>query len=270
MTESDWVSDLAGLLTLEMLDRDLYRGRNPDYGDRSALFGGQVAAQALMAAGSTVDGDRVVHSLHGYFLRPGLTDRPVILRVERDRDGRSFSARHVAAVQDGAVIFSMLCSFALEQPADTIEDLRHRDAPSPEGLPVSAMTNLVDIREVTLNQSDLGVYTDCFWARSIVSLGDDPLVHAAGLTYVSDFGTGFGQYDHPTLARAGASLDHAMWFHEPIRADEWLLTELRPIKARAGRGLYEGSMRDEKGRLGATIQQELLLRRHPPPPKQAR
>ena len=103
------------------------------------------------------------------------------------------------------------------------------------------------------------MFTDCLWVRSAASLGDDPLMHRAALTYLSDLGTGFGQQDKTIIGRGGPSIDHSMWFHENIRADDWVLVDLRPVKARSARGSYHGSLRDRGGVLGATIHQEQLL-----------
>src|SRR5271156_2206691 len=132
MMDLQRAADLPALLTLERVDRDLFRGRNADYGPRQTLYGGQVAAQCLLAAAATVEPDRLPHSLHGYFLRAGRNDLPVILEVDRDRDGRSFSARHVIAVQDGEVIFSMITSFHAESEGGIFDGAPRRDVPAPE------------------------------------------------------------------------------------------------------------------------------------------
>ena len=125
--ELELADDLPSLLTLERVDRDLFRARNANLGPRQTLYGGQVAAQCLMAAAATIEDEgRLPHSFHGYFLRPGRTDLPVVLRVERDRDGRSFSARHVVAVQEGEVIFSMLTSFHAERESGVYDGAPHR------------------------------------------------------------------------------------------------------------------------------------------------
>jgi acyl-CoA thioesterase II len=258
--------DLRAVLTLERLDRDLFRARNAEHAFRSTLYGGQVAAQALLAAAATVGDERVPHSLHGYFLRPGRPDLPVILEVDRDRDGRSFSARHVVAVQDGAVIFSMIASFHAERPGPGFDGAAHSDAPAPEDTPPARWSPLLDVREITRTDVERRVFTDRFWVRSAVALGDDPLMHWGGLTYLSDLGSGFGQQDRALLGVGGPSVDHAMWFQEPIRADEWVLVDLRPVKARAARGVYQGSMRSRVGTLGATLLQETLLLPDPAAP----
>jgi acyl-CoA thioesterase-2 len=127
--------DLGSLLTLERVDRDLFRGRNANYGPRQTLYGGQVAAQCLLAAAATVEPGRLPHSFHGYFLRAGRSDLPVVLEVDRDRDGRSFSARHVVALQEGEVIFSMVTSFHEESDGAVFDDAPRREAPAPDGAP---------------------------------------------------------------------------------------------------------------------------------------
>jgi acyl-CoA thioesterase-2 len=252
-------ASLPDLFALEQIDRDAFRARNADHGLRATLFGGQVAAQALLAAAATVERDRVPHSFHGYFLRSGRPDLPLMLQVDRDRDGRSFSARHVVAVQDGTVIFSMLASFHHERTGPVFDAVPTREAPEPEATPVGGWNGLLDVREVTPTDFGNRIFTDCVWVRSAAALGPDPLQHLAGLAYIADLGSGFGQQDRELLGMGGPSIDHAMWFQDPIRADEWVLIDLRPIKARAGRGVYEGSLRDREGRLGAILQQEALL-----------
>jgi acyl-CoA thioesterase-2 len=259
MTELERAEDLLSLLTLERVDRDLFRGRNANYGPRQNLYGGQVAAQCLLAAAATVEPDRLPHSFHGYFLRAGRSNLPVILEVDRDRDGRSFSARHVLAVQEGEVIFSMITSFHAESEGGVFDDAPRRDVPPPEDLAKGGWNTMLDVRPVTPTDFLKGVFTDCLWVRSTASLGDDPLMHRAALTYLSDLGTGFGQQDKTIIGRGGPSIDHSMWFHDNIRADDWVLVDLRPVKARSARGTYQGSLRDRDGVLGATIDQEQLL-----------
>jgi acyl-CoA thioesterase-2 len=257
-------SGLSELLDLEVLDRDLFRGEN-EAGARArlSLYGGQVAAQALRAAGATVPPERLPHSLHGYFLRPGLVDRPVILHVDRDRDGGSFSARHVRAVQDGEVIFSMVASFhAREGESATLDAVATRGGVGPETLPGRPSPFLVEVREVTPTRITGGQvrHSDSLWVRASSPLPDDPLLHACAVTYVSDLGSGFGQVEVPGLPAGGPSIDHSLWFHDSIRADEWMLLELWPLKASGSRGVYSGSLRSEDGRLGVLIAQEMLLR----------
>lgn len=258
-------STMAELLDLEPIDRDLFRGQNePGATERHTLYGGQVAAQALRAASMTVPDDRLPHSFHGYFLRPGQVNRPVVFHVDRDRDGGSFSARHVRAVQDGEVIFSMLGSFHARR-ADSIvfDTVERRDAPDADALRNRPTANgLVVVREVTPTRIREGEirHSDRMWVRTAHPLPDDPLLHACAVAYVSDFGSGFGQTEVKGLPVGGPSIDHAVWFHESIRADDWMLLELAPTKALASRGTYRGAITGADGRLGAVLAQELLLR----------
>jgi acyl-CoA thioesterase-2 len=254
--------DLASILDLEPIDRNLFRGvHSVDAADRQSLFGGQVAAQALRAAGLTVAEDRFPHSLHGYFLRPGRPDRPVLLHVDRDRDGRSFSARHVAAVQDGDVIFSMLASFHTEEPGASLDAVPKTDPPPPAGPGHTGYEGhvlLLELRDVASPPGEDD--TDRLWVRAAHPLPDDRLTRACALAYISDLGSGFRQVHQPGLPAGGPSIDHTLWFHTPVAPDEWLLLELRPAKAGGARGVYFGSLRDAEGRLGALIAQEMLLR----------
>jgi acyl-CoA thioesterase-2 len=254
---------LAALLDLEVLDRDLFRGQNEEgAGARLSLYGGQVAAQALRAAGLTVPEDRLPHSLHGYFLRPGRVDRPVLLHVARDRDGGSFSARHVRAVQDGEVIFSMVASFHTREESATYDAVPTKGGPDPDTLAPRPSPFLVEVREVTPTRIGDGQvrHSDSLWVRASSPLPDDPLVHACAAAYVSDLGSGFGQVEVPNLSAGGPSIDHSLWFHDPIRADEWMLLELWPLKASGSRGVYSGSLRSRDGSLGVLLTQEMLLR----------
>jgi len=235
------MSDLASLLDLERLDRDLFRGENEDNArERLSLYGGQVAAQALRAAGATVDDDRMPHSLHGYFLRRGRVDRPVLFHVDRDRDGGSFSARHVRAVQEGEVIFSMVASFHAREDSASFDGIASKGGGDPSALPARTSALLVEVREVTPTRVGDGQirHSDLLWVRAATKLPDDPLVHACALAYVSDLGSGFGQVEVDGLPAGGPSIDHSLWFHDPIRADEWMLLELWPLKAASSRGVY--------------------------------
>src|SRR3954470_23888081 len=271
--EGGEVSQLATLLDLEMLDRDLFRGQNEaGASSRMSLYGGQGAAQALRAAGATVPEDRMPHSLHGYFLRPGRVDRPVILHVARDRDGGSFSARHVRAVQDGEVIFSMVASFHAREESATFDAVPTRGGADPDTLTTRPTPFLIEVREVTPTRIGDGQvrHSDSLWVRASAPLPDDPLTHACAVAYVSDLGSGFGQVEVPELAAGGPSIDHSVWFHDSIRADEWMLLELWPLKASSSRGVYSGSLRSEDGRLGVLLTQEMLLRDRPLSPEMLR
>ena len=183
----------------------------------------------------------------------------------RNFAGRSGSGRAVVLGSPcgrdagGDVIFSMVCSFNLEKEGPSFDGAPRRTTPPPDMAAPGGWNTLLEVREVTPTNFEQGVFTDCVWVRSRASLGDDPVLQRAGLTYLSDLGTGFGQQDRALLGHGGPSIDHSVWFHEPIRADEWVLLDLRPLKARAGRGTYQGSLRDEWGHLGATICQEQLM-----------
>jgi acyl-CoA thioesterase-2 len=264
-----FADDLVDLLDLEMLDTNLFRGRNgEDARVRHSLYGGQVAAQALRAAAATVPSDRFAHSLHGYFLRPGQVDRAVVFQVDRDRDGRSFSARHVRAVQAGEVIFSMLASFHVREEGPAFDLVDRAETLEPAAVPARRPSSLIETREVTRTRldGDRVTFSDRLWVRAADPLPDDPVMHACVLTYVSDLGSGFGQLDVPGLGTGGPSIDHSIWFHEPLRADDWALLELRPIKAYSGRGVYHGTISNRDGVLGLTLAQEILLRSIPLPP----
>jgi acyl-CoA thioesterase-2 len=260
---------MVELLDIEQLDTNLYRGYNESRAvERPALFGGQVAAQALRAAALTVPEDRLPHSLHGYFLRPGRAEHPVILQVARDRDGRSFSARHVVALQRGEVIFSMSASF--HQSADGPEFAGDREIAStpPEDLPERAARSPFDTMlrvrpfpPIRPYDADEWPVPARMWARVVGSLPDDPVVHACALTYLSDVGSGFADGTVPGAPRGGPTLDHAVWFHHPIHVDEWVLLDSWPLKAGGARGLYAGSIHDRSGRLGAVLTQEILFRK---------
>lgn len=256
----------------------LYQGR---------VFGGQVLAQAVIAAGRTVatlDGPpRAVHSLHAYFIRPGDDTRPIRFAVERMRDGGSFSTRRVHAMQHGQVLLSMIASF--QTAAGGLEhEERMPSAPDPDSLPTIAeqvadidhpsreflaRPRAIDIRHVHGNlylqpapeRSD----AQFLWLRTSGPLPDDPLLHAAVLAYASDF-----SILEPILRRHGlawmnnrlrpASLDHAMWFHRPIRVDEWVLYTLQSPSASGGRGLSVGRMFSRDGHHAVTLAQEGMMR----------
>jgi acyl-CoA thioesterase-2 len=263
--------DLLDLLDLEELDTNLYRGRNEDFLDWPALFGGQVAAQAFMAAARTVPAERRPHSLHGYFLRPGRYDRPVILQVARDRDGRSFSARHVVAVQRNEVILSMSVSFHASTPSAEHFIAEAFEPTGPDELDevvtMARFTPTLRIKPFPRSPAADGAtfpLPSRMWARTVGTLPDDPVIHAAALTYLSDVGSGFSESGLPGVPRGGPSLDHALWFGQPLRVDDWVLLDMWPLKVSGGRGLYSGSIRDRNGTVGALLTQETLLRERPP------
>ena len=274
------VDRLLWLLDLERLDRDLFRGRSPAHRTNGRLFGGQVAAQALRAATLTVSADHHPHSLHGYFLRPGLPGRRLILQVDRIRDGRSFTTRRVVAVQDGEAIFSLSASFHTEEQGGEYQTPMAADVPHPDDdhpwieTPLRAFSSgsPFEVRELGSQPPDeRGVLTSTrrVWLRTRGPLPDERALHACVLTYISDMGAVFASRKAISLkwgAGMGASLDHAIWFHRPIRPDDWLLYDLRPLSNSGARGLVLGSIHDVHGVHGASITQEALVREGQPPP----
>jgi len=262
------VDDLVRLLDLEELDRDLFRADNPGLRFREHLYGGQVAAQAVRAAVMTVPGDRRVHSMHGYFLRPGSAERPTILHVDRDRDGRSFTARRVVARQGGDAIFTMLASFHVDEHGPEWDAEPGAPAVAPEELPESPLVghnSMFDMRDLGPghHQSFPGL-THRFWAKARGMLPDDDVVHTCVLTYLSDMFTGFAKLPPTAPRMGGPSLDHAVWYHRQVHMDDWVLVDLEPIVATGARGFYTGTVHDRGGRLVASITQEHLARAQPP------
>ncbi len=273
---------LVALLDLERIENDIYRGVSPEHRS-TRVFGGQVAGQALVAAGRTVDPDRHVHSLHAYFIRAGDPRVPIIYSVDRVRDGRSFATRRVTAVQHGHAIFTLSASFQLAQPG-----LEHTtempDVAGPEQLapfseriagyaerlgPMATTERPIDVRYVNdppwvARDSGARDARNQVWMRADGVLGDDALLQVCVLAYASDMtlldsvlsahGVAWG------LDRVrGASLDHAMWFHRPFRADEWVLYDCASPTASGSRGLATGRFFSRDGVLLATVVQEGLL-----------
>jgi acyl-CoA thioesterase-2 len=255
---------LLDVLDLEEIDTNLYRSRLV-FADPFPLYGGQVAAQALLAAGRTVEPDRLPHSLHGYFLRSGDAARPAIFRVDRDRDGRTFSARRVVALQGGEVIFNMSASFSAGSAGPDIQVDPAPEVEPPDGLPGYAIPRLFSMEGRRPAQPyGEARYPTRFWARSTAPLPADDLVHACVLVYLSDIGTGLAALPEDE-ASPGPSLDHALWFHRPARLDEWMLTDMVPRTVAAGRGWYTGTLRTADGVLAASFVQETLFRPGPNP-----
>jgi acyl-CoA thioesterase-2 len=289
-TQTEATGPLAGLLAVLDLepcgtddqDQDRFLGQSqPQPWGR--VFGGQVLGQTLVAAGRTVDAERHVHSMHGYFLRPGDSAAPIEFAVERLRDGRSFSARRVHAIQFDQPILSMIASFQDPAPGLDHQD-EMPDVPPPEDLPTTAeIMGHIDhpvarywslARPMDLRHVDAPVYwkadpqrtaTDVVWLRTPAPMPDDPLMHRAVLGYASDY-----TLLEPVLRRHGvtwatpglkaASLDHAMWWHRDVRVDEWLLYVQASPSASGARGLGTGRIFSRDGRLVATVAQEGMLR----------
>lgn len=251
--------DLNDVIALEPVEPDLYRA-NFVYDDEYRLYGGQVAAQALVAGGRTVSDDRLPHSLHGYFLRSGRCDMPTVFEVHRDRDGRNYSARRVVARQDGLAIFTAVMSFATEGAGPDNQVTEAPAVPSPALCEQVPVPRLFAHEWGLLEQPTPDLpFPERFWSRCTSDLGTDPLIHAAAVTYMSDGSSGLGRL-HDGSGTTGASLDHAVWFHQPVRADQWLLNIMEPARTAHGRGLYTGSMFTEDGTLGVSLAQQALFR----------
>ena len=249
---------LLDLLDLERIEENLYRScvvmEQP-----WALYGGQVAAQALYAAGRTVPAGRLPHSLHGYFLRSGSAAQPTVFQVYRDRDGRSFSARRVVAIQGGEVIFSLSASFAGPRAGAEHDASVMPRVPAPGLLPsvVHPYHGSMETRAASQDQFGWRVPAR-FWCRSTVPLPDDDLLHACALTYMSDWSTGLVPLEDED-GETGPSVDHAVWFHRRSRLDDWILIDLVPQIVADGRGWYSGTFYRADGVRLASIAQETLF-----------
>jgi acyl-CoA thioesterase-2 len=258
---------LLGLLKLEEIGGDRFSAETPADGP-NRLFGGQVASQALRAATLTVDPGRWPNSFHAYFLRPGRPGAPLELAVERTRDGRSFSTRRVTASQGGEPALVLMASFHVPEPGDDWQLPERRDVPPPEEAtgpsPFRAFSNMspFDMRPVAPQTSGFPMLHP-FWVRTRLALPEDPALHACVLAFISDMGVvGSARAPGSSLPARfmGASLDHAVWFNRPARADDWLLFDVEPLSNFGARGLARGSMRTRDGTLVATVAQEALLR----------
>jgi acyl-CoA thioesterase-2 len=248
---------LLDILQLEQVESDAFRSVHVSDGGRRA-YGGQLVAQALIAAGRTVSADRQPHSLHGYFLRGGERNRTLDLRVSRDHDGNRFSARRVEVSQGRQLIFTLSASFHSASDGLDRQVSDPPDGGDPDALPPAELPGLVsfDYRVPEHSQSN-GFLPTRYWARCEVPLPDDRLVHAAALGYLSDWSTGLAAL-HEGPWRPSPSLDHAVWFHRPFRLDDWVLVELTPHSAAGGRGWYTGAVYSRAGVLIASVTQESL------------
>ena len=273
---------LVNILDLEQIEVNLFRGRSPDE-NRQRVFGGQVAGQALVAATRTVETGHFVHSLHAYFLRPGDPSVPIVYQVDRIRDGKSFWTRRVVAIQHGRAIFNLQASFHIPEDGLDYQVDAPPDTPDPETLPdfkqriepyMEQLGALVDVpRPIDVRYADADPFTrggtpslgQRVWLRADGRLPDDPTLHACIVTYASDMTLldtailPFG-YAWDTPGMQMASLDHAMWFHRPFRADEWLLYVQQPVSTHAARGLANGNIYTRDGRLAVSVMQEGLVR----------
>ena len=277
---SESLEFLVNLLDVETIEVNTFRGKHPEE-ERQRTFGGQVAAQALMSAGRTVEHGKV-HSLHSYFLRPGDPRIPILFEVDRIRDGRSFTTRRVVAIQHGKAIYNMQASFHTEESS-----LEHQfempEVPDPESIRPLAervASEFGDIdewfkRQHPIDQRFIGELPwsplrskeprQRIWIKADGVLPDDPLLHACVVTYASDMSL-FDAILAPHSVRwddgtfMGASLDHCMWFHRDFRADEWLLYDTDSPIAHGGRGLARGFLFNQAGELKVSMVQEGLTR----------
>jgi len=209
---------LRSLLELEEIEVDYYRA-NYVFPDHHALYGGQVAAQALRAAAYTVAPDRYPHSLHGYYLRPGDSSLPTLFEVHRDRDGRAFSARRVVARQQGKVIFNMSASFHIETEGPDLQEDAAPACPRPDACDEVTLARAfgVEARD-TATPTERTEWPMMFWTRCVEDFGEDRLMQACALTYVSDGSSGLARYADDAHVPT-SSVDHALWSHRPARAD---------------------------------------------------
>jgi acyl-CoA thioesterase-2 len=277
------LQELVDHLALERLDEDRFRGPSKDIGTEQ-VYGGQVLGQALRAAQYTVE-DRIIHSLHAYFLRRGDVNAPIVYEVDRNRDGRSFSARRVVAMQHGRPIFTLSASFQHIEPGIEFQ-LPMPDAPDPDRLVNVSRQSADELKsappkfrrlvalaapfDIRFPREDSGARPapatrHRFWIRAVERLPDDADLHRAILAYVSDYGL-LSTALRPHAGRVSleqlqmASIDHAMWFHRPFRVDEWLLFEYEAVSTSNARGFSRGGIFDERGALIASTAQEGLIR----------
>lgn len=279
------LQELVSLLELERLEDNLFRGPSRDIG-ANRVYGGQVLGQAIKAAQYTVEENRNIHSLHAYFLREGDHDSPIIYEVERSRDGNSFSARRVVAIQHGRPIFTLSASFQFDEDGlefgidfpdvpgpDEVLSVREYETKHLDRLPEKFQRLLrlsapFELKPVGLDEGiQSETYFTCrhFWVKTIDELPKEPQLHRSILAYVSDYGLlttslvphGLRFTDTSLIM---ASIDHAMWFHRPFRMDDWLLYSCEAISTSNARGLAKGHFFQEDGTLIASTNQEGLVR----------
>ncbi len=277
------LDDLVALLDVEAIEVNIFRGNSPDE-NRQRVFGGQVAGQALVAAARTIDqAGRDVHSLHAYFIRPGDPTVPILYEVDRLRDGKSFSTRRVVAIQHGKVIFNLQASFHAHEQGLDYQPQMPSDVPDPESLP-DFKTRMEPYKEQLGEWYDRPRpidtrYVDSdpisregnprtgqrVWMRADGSLPADQVLHSCIVTYASDMTLldtallphGIGWTDGKVQM---ASIDHAMWFHRPFRADDWLLYDQASLSTSSARGLAGGAIFTRSGELVVSVVQEGLIR----------
>ncbi len=277
-------TSLAAILDLEDAGPDAWRAWSPARSSWAHIFGGQVAAQALRAAGLTVEPDRTPNSVHGYFLRRGQVTLPLDIHVERLREGRTYTSRHVDVRQEGKTIFAMLASFHVEEPGREWDHVMPRGVPGPETVapdPGGDWLPAIEVRTLEVEGPRVR-----WWGQVREPLPADPLLHFCAILYASDLRAGgavmravgfnhnprstpdtemephrppFVDGDGHRIGRFG-SLDHALWFHRIPDAGEWVFCDVRPIAVRDSRGLVVGEMFDQQGQHLATFTQEVFLK----------
>lgn len=279
------VRALLDLLNIERLEVDLFRGESPDERASQRVFGGQVIAQSLMAAHRTVE-DRLCHSLHAYFIRPGDPKVPIVYQVDHSRDGRSFTTRRVVAIQHGKQIFNMAASFHIAEDGwnhqhpmpetegpEGLESLRQQRLKIADRIPESFREDFTRERAIEsravepLDLFDPGIQNDKqqVWMRVADKINDDMSLHQCLLAYASDMALlGTGARPHGITWLSGkmmsASLDHAMWFHTPTRFDEWHLYDMDSPYAGGARSFNRGKIYNSNGQLVVSVAQEGLMR----------
>ncbi len=253
---------LPQLLSLQEVAKDFYLGQTPDY-EWGRVYGGQVVAQGLAAATATVDATHRLHSVHAYFVLGGSPKEPILYDVDRLRDGRSFSTRRVVARQSAGAILNLDASFQRDEPDLDIPEIGlDPDLPDPESLPPLDWGGCGEVRELPRTP---GEARSRLWIRAKGDLGDDPRAHACAVAYLSDHNPMDAiALSHPLgldwERLMTASLDHAVWFHRPARADQWLLFDLRGHGLVNARGMATGTVHTRDGVHVATIAQEGLIR----------
>lgn len=282
---SNALSDVIDLLDLETIDELLFRGDSHDIGS-NRVFGGQIVGQALAAAQRSVSSDHQPHSLHAYFLRPGDVNRPVIYQVEISRDGRTYANRRIVALQRGRPILNMAASFHLQETGQA-HQVSMPVVPGPDGLtdtfelqqamadrvPEKMQRLLAHRRPFEFRPVEPPKFIDPsarvakkhIWMRAWDRLPDDPKLHQSLLAYVSDYellGTATLPHELDFIQRTVqlASLDHALWFHRPVRVDEWLLYACDSPTSAGGRGFSRGQIFNQQGQLVASVAQEGVMR----------
>lgn len=271
----DQVEALLSLLSTRRVGEDVYRAEVLKDDLLTQTYGGQLVAQALAAAGHTVRPGCSPQSLHAYFVRPGQLGRPLQIAVERVRDGRSFATRRVTSSQGGSTVLVLNASFHVREPGEDYQIPPPSDVPGPGVAPRvddvgSPLFAAFDVREITPgevgNGASRGEPVSRLWVRTRGPLPDDPLVHSSVLAYISDLRPVIAAHvpiDVPFGAGTFSSLDHAMWFHRPVRMDDWVLIDYHVVSNAGSRGLVHGLVYTEGGTLVASFNQEVLLRTGP-------